>query len=62
MINRCILRKYAAIAAFAVSIIVFLPEALFGKGAVVGYAWVRDYPTDAQLEKTYPLDSIRTVS
>ena len=51
MKNRCILRKYAAIAALAVSAIVFLPEALFAKGAVVGYAWVRDNPTDAQLEK-----------
>ena len=38
-INRRFLRKYAAIAAFAVSAIVFLPAALFAKGAVVGYVW-----------------------
>ena len=34
------LKKYCAILAFAVSAIVFLPEAAFAKGAVVGYVWV----------------------
>ena len=31
-------KKYCATLAFAVSVIVFLPEAAFAKGAVVGYA------------------------
>ena len=40
MINRSILRKCAAIAAFAVSVGCFLPEALLAQGAVVGYALI----------------------
>ena len=39
MKNRYILRKYVAILALVVSAIVFLPEALFGKGAVIGYVY-----------------------
>ena len=34
----CITRRYYAILAFAISAIVFLPEAAFTEGAVVGYA------------------------
>jgi len=59
MKNRCILRKYAAIAAVAVSAIVFLPEALLAQGAVIAYtsySWTGDtdyaqtvYPSDDQL-------------
>ena len=40
MINRCMIKKYAVIAALAVSEIVLLSEALFAQGAVIGYAWV----------------------
>ena len=40
MIKRCIFRKYVAIATLAVSAIVYLPEALFAQGAVIGYVWV----------------------
>ena len=36
--NRCIFRKCAITLALAVSAIVFLPKAAFGKGAVIGYA------------------------
>ena len=39
MKNKCMIRKYAVLLALAVSAIVFLPEALLAKGAVIGYAW-----------------------
>ena len=39
MKSKCMIRKYAAIWALAVSAIVFMPEALLAKGAVIGYAW-----------------------
>ena len=63
MKNRCICRKYVAVLALAVSAVLFLPEALFAQGAVVGYVWgkridetipsalVTSLPTDAQLDK-----------
>jgi len=60
MKNRSILRKCAAIAAFAVSAVLFLPEVLFAQGAVIGYAWgweaedsgdLSSYPTNDQLDK-----------
>ncbi len=38
MKNRCMIRMYSAILALLVSAIVLLPEALFAKGAVIGYA------------------------
>jgi len=37
--NRCNLRKYATVLALTVSAMFFLPEALFGKGAIVGYVY-----------------------
>ena len=48
MINRCMIRKYAAILVITVVVIVFLPEAVLAKGAVIGYA-KDNKPTDAQL-------------
>ena len=57
MKNRSNYRKYAAIAAFAISAILFLPEALFAKGAVVGYVYGSSNNnssttvTDAQLDR-----------
>jgi hypothetical protein len=44
-INRFFQRKFAAILIFAVSAIVFLPEALYAKGAVIGYATGNAYTT-----------------
>jgi len=44
------IKKYAVILALTVSAILFLPAKLFAQGAVIGYAWVRDNPTDEQLE------------
>ena len=61
--NRLFLRKYATMLAFAVSIILFLPEAAVGKGAVIGYACgdqieqtldttiLAGYPTNEQLNR-----------
>jgi len=48
--NRSFFKKFAAIAAFAVSAIVCLPEALFAQGAVVGYAYGLATNYDAQLD------------
>jgi len=45
------LRKCAAIFALAVSAVVFLPEALFAKGAVIGYVWGSDVVSDDQLDR-----------
>jgi len=36
MRNRCIVKKYALILAFAVSAALYLPETLLAQGAVVG--------------------------
>ena len=49
--NRRILRKYAFVLAFAVSAIVFLPKALFAKGAVIGYVYGKTTVSNAQLQK-----------
>ena len=49
--KRSILRKSALILAFAVSAIVFLPEALFAKGAVIGYSWGLHSVSDDQLNR-----------
>ena len=49
--NIRVFRKYAATLALAVSAIVFLPEALFAKGAVIGYVWGQTKVTDVQLDK-----------
>ena len=51
MENRCIFRKYTAMLALAVSAMVFLPEALFAKGAVVGYVYGLNDVSDVQLDK-----------
>ena len=51
MKNRSILKKYAAILAFAVSAIVFLPETLHAQGAVIGYVWGGNSVSDAQLDR-----------
>ncbi len=48
--NRSILRKSILILAFIVSAIILMPETLFAKGAVIGYAWGgNDAPSDDQL-------------
>ena len=47
---RSFLKKYAAIAAFAISAIVYLPETLFAKGAVVGYVYGLGTNYEAQLD------------
>ena len=39
MKKRCIIKKYSAILAITVSAVLFLPEVLFAKGAVIGYVW-----------------------
>ena len=39
MKNKCVLKKYAVALALNVLAILFLPELLFAKGAVIGYAW-----------------------
>ena len=49
--NRRILRKSAVILAFAVSAVLFLPEALLAKGAVVGYVYGMTTVSDAQLDR-----------
>ena len=51
MKNKNFLRKYAVLLAFAVSAIVFLPEALLAKGAVIGYAWGNSDVSDEQLDR-----------
>ena len=51
MKNKCMIRKYAVLLALAVSAIVFLPEALLAKGAVIGYASGKSNVTDEQLNK-----------
>ena len=60
-LNKRTLRKYTAILALAISAVMFLPEALFAQGAVIGYAaadgvnvppnnW-NPFPPNVQLEK-----------
>ena len=61
MIKNSMIRKCAAIAAFAVSAVWMLPEALLAQGAVVAYAdykWVDStqyyptvFPTNEQLDR-----------
>ena len=51
MKNNCIFRKYAVTLALAVSAIVFLPEVLFAKGAVIGYVYGDTYVENVQLGK-----------
>ena len=64
MINRYIIKKGAAIFALCVSSVLFLPDALFAQGAVVGYAyglgWIgkppnypayTDFPSTQQLNR-----------
>ena len=66
MNKNSILRKYAAIAALAVSAIVFLPETLFAQGTVIGYAPgyrvasnnLASFPTDAQLDRLTHLKNL----
>ena len=38
-INRSFLKKYATVALLTIAAIVFLPEVLFAKGAIIGYVW-----------------------
>ena len=51
MKNKFNLLKYAAILAFSVSSIVFLPETLIAKGAVIGYVWPEVTTTNARLDR-----------
>jgi GH18 family chitinase len=52
MMNKSFLRNNAVILALAVSAVLFLPQALIGKGAIVGYAFdIQGVPSAAQLDK-----------
>ena len=60
MKNRCIFKKYAAELVLTVTAVLFLPEAMFAQGAVVGFAPYSSYdpqtpltsfPSDEQLDR-----------